>query len=127
MPMAAGPNLRLEWWLRNPRSERGMRASTIVVGNEFFQNEAKVLFVHRYDAVQTLSTNCPCQSFAVGVRFWGLDRRSRHAHSEIMQRRIERGRKDRIAIVNHEPVRMQVRENLAELLRRPFCRGMLFA
>jgi len=94
MPMAAGRNLRLDW-LRNPRSERGMRASTIVVGNEFFQNEAKVPFVHRYDVVQTFPTNCAYQSFAVGIRFWGLDRCSQYAHSEIMQRRVERGREDR--------------------------------
>lgn len=38
----------------------------------------------------------------------------------MCQRGVKRGRKDRIAIMNDEPVRMQIGQNLTKLLRRPF-------
>jgi hypothetical protein len=105
MPMVASRNLGLDR-LRNPRSEGGMWTSTIVMGNELFQNEAKVPFVYWHEVVQALPANCPYQAFAVGIRFWGLDRRSQCAYSEIIQCRVKRRRKNQIAIVNDETVRM---------------------
>jgi len=96
----------------------------IVICNEFFQNETKVPFVHRKDVIHTLPADGPNESFAEGIRFWGLDRRFQHSHSEIVQHQIERRRKNRVVIVNDEPVRMDVCENFSELLGGPFRGGM---
>jgi hypothetical protein len=124
MPMAAGRNLGLDWF-RNARSERGMRTSTIVMDNVFFQNEAKVPFIYRNEVIQTLPSNRSNEPFAVGIRCGSLYRCSQNPHSEVAQRGVQRNRKDRIVVVNEKLVGMLVGENLSELLRCPFGRGML--
>ena len=88
-----------------------MRTTAIVIRNEFFQNETKVPFVHRDEVIDTLPADGPNESFAEGIRFWGLDRCFQRSQSEIVQHQIERRRKDRIVIVNDEPVRMDVCED----------------
>ena len=101
-----------------------MRTTAIVIRNEFFQNAAKVPFVHRDEVIHTLPADGPNESFAEGIRVWGLDRCFQRSQSEIVQHQIERRRKDRIVIVNDKLVGMNIVENRSELLSRPFCRGM---
>ena|SRR6202035_1783910 len=101
-----------------------MRTTAIVICNEFLQDEAKVPFVPRDEVIHTLPADGPNESFAEGIRFWGLDGCFQHSHSEIVQRQIERRRKDRIVIVNDEPVWMDVCEDFSELLDGPFRSGM---
>ena len=102
-----------------------MRTTAIVICNEFFENEAKVPFVHRNDVIPHTPGGWSQRVVRRRHRFWGLDRCFQHSHSEIVQHQIERRRKDRIVIVNDEPVRMDVCENFSELLHGPFCRGMV--
>ena len=76
------------------------------------------------EIVQALPSDGPDQSFAEAIGRWRLNRCSNYSHAEVVQRQIERRRKDRIAIVYDKPVGMQVRKNFSELLGRPFCGRM---
>jgi len=123
MSVAARRNVRMDrlWYAR---TQSRMRASSIVISNEFLKGPPQVPFIEREEIVQAFASDGPHHSFAVGIGFGCLGGGSQHSHSEIVQRAVERRRKDRIAIVDDEPVRMQVRENLAELLGGPFRGGM---
>ena len=121
--MVAGRNTWLDWF-GCPRAQGGMRASPIVKSNEFSKRQPQVPLAEGNEIVQALPSDAPDQSFAEGIRFWGLDGRFQHSHSEIVQRQIERRRKNRVVIVNDEPVRMDVCEDFSELLGGPFRSGM---
>jgi hypothetical protein len=101
-----------------------MRASSIVKSSEFFKSQPQLPLIEGDEIVQTLPSNGPDQSFAEGICRWRLNRCSNYSHTEVIQRRIQRRRKDRITIVNDKPVGMQIRKNFSELLGRPFCGGM---
>jgi hypothetical protein len=59
--------------------------------------------------------------FAVGVRTGVLSARN----AKVLQRRINGGRENRIAVIDEESVRMIIREKLTKLLNRPFRRRMI--
>lgn len=44
-----------------------MRASPIVIGNEFFKGQPQVPLIEREDIVQAFASDGPNQPFAVGV------------------------------------------------------------
>jgi hypothetical protein len=83
-----------------------------------------VPLIEQNEIVQALPSDGPDEAFAECIRRWLLNGCSQYSHPEVVQRQIERRRKDRVAIVNDEFVRMRVRENFSKLLGRPFCGGM---
>jgi len=88
-----------------------MRASSVVIRNEFFKSQPQVPLIEWDEIVQALPSDGPDVSFAMSICRWRLNRCSKYSHTEVVQRQIERRRKDRIAIVNNKPVRMDVCEN----------------
>ena len=106
------------------RGRSPSRVGSNVISNVFFKSQAQVPLIDRDEIVQALAPDGPHESFAEGIRRWRLNRYSQYSHSEVVQRQIERRRKDGIAIMKDEPVGMHVSENFSELLRGPFCGGM---
>ena len=119
MPMDAGRNNCLRW-LRNSRSQCRMRASTIVVTNEFLMDEAQVPLADRNQVIQTLAPDRSDEPFTIRIGFRRANWRSDRTHPKLLQRCIKRRRKNRIAIVNNDSIRMRLGEDFVELLSRPF-------
>ena len=101
-----------------------MRPSAIVMYGELLDGPSKMTFVERNQVVQALAPEGSDQPLAERIRHGRPDGRPDRAYAEPSQRFIQRRREDRVAVVNHEPVRMVEWQDFAKLLGRPLGRGM---
>ena len=121
--MDSGGNLGLEW-LWKSRSEGRVRSSVVVVRHPFPQNPSGVRLTDRDHPIKTLPTDRADQSLTERIRFRRANWRLENPNTKVLQSGVESYGEDRIAIVDHEQVRMVEDKELAELLHRPFSRWM---
>ena len=75
--------------------------------------------IERDDMLETFATRCSNQSLAERVRLWHADRCPEHVKTYGPRYIIPSPREDRIAVMNHEPIRFAAGQTASELLRRP--------
>jgi hypothetical protein len=81
--------------------------------------------VKRDHEIQALSSYRSYQSFTIDIRPRCPDRRTQYPVSEAaLHFRVQLRRKDRIGIVNEEPIGMVARNGVPQLLEGPFRRRM---
>jgi hypothetical protein len=109
--------------LRNAGSQGRVGTTAIVISDEFANGRTKMPLVHRDDEIQALAPDGPDHTLAESVRGGCSDWCFERADPAVFQGLIGRSGKDGITIVDHESIRMVVRQKFAELLNRPFrCR-----
>ena len=75
-----------------------------------------MMFVDGDQEVQTLATKTSAQAFAHGVCLRRLHGRSQNTDAQIRHAFVQILREDAIPVVDHESIRMFVRQSLSELL-----------
>src|SRR5580700_9432564 len=106
--------------LGDSRAQARMWPSPIIVSDPRPQASPQVLLVQRDQEIQTFSPHGPDEPFAIGIRLrcpdWSAyDPQPKRVPQFLVQ---VRG-KDRVAVVNQEPVRVIARDGLPQLLRVP--------
>ena len=96
-----------------------MRTATVVIADELLDGPAKVALVERDQIIEAFTPDGPDQALAVCVRHWCSDGSPDGTHAEPIQKIIKRGGKDRVAVMDYEPVWMVEGQKLAGLLRGP--------
>jgi hypothetical protein len=76
--------------------------------------------IDRNDEIQAFAPDGPNDSLAESIGGRCSDRSSESANTEIPQRRIDSGGENRVAVMDHESMRIVECQKLAELLNRPF-------
>lgn len=109
--------------LRNSGAQGGVRAAAIVVACELFDGAPGVPFVERDEIVEALPADRANQSFAEGIGGRDSSRSLQDVDAEAFQFAVEARRKDPVAVVNQESVRMAGGEGLAELPDGPIGGG----
>ena len=79
--------------------------------------------IERDHEIQAFSTPCSNQSLAERVRLRGANRRLENRQVHCRECRIDTLRVDRVAVVNHESVRLVARDDHPKLLRGPVSRA----
>ena len=105
MPVDAGRDFGLGR-LRDSGSERGVGTPTIVMHDELVDHQLQVPLVQRDEIVQTLATDGADEPLAKGVRLRRTNWSFEDAQAEASESSIHVGREDRIAVVDHEAIRM---------------------
>src|SRR5258705_11600970 len=95
-----------------------MWSFTVVVGHPLRQDPPQMLLVERNHAVETLAPGGPDESLAEPVGLRRVDRRLEHPKRHSVQRLVNRGREDALAIVVEDNVRCIVTGVVSELLDR---------
>jgi hypothetical protein len=96
----------------------------VIVNDELAKDLLEVIVVQWDQIVQTLSSESAHQPLAKGVGLGSPDRGSKNSDAEVSQVLVQLFGKDRIPIMDHEPVGMIESQNLSELLDGPFRTGM---
>src|ERR1700687_3388882 len=102
-----------------------MWTTAVVMDREFFQRQPEVTLVDRNQIVHALTTKRSYEACAKCIRRGRPHGSFQNARTEAFQRLIQGQRKDRIAVVNHEPVGVVECKELAELLDGPLRGRML--
>ena len=82
-------------------------------------------FVQRNDEIQTFASDGPNEALAESIRGGCSDGSLERANTKILQCEIDSGGEYRVAVMDHESMRMVECQKLAELLSRPFGRRMV--
>jgi hypothetical protein len=101
-----------------------MWAFTVVVGDPLRQDPLQMPLVEWDHPIETLAPSSPNESLAVPVGLRRADGCLQHADRHRVQRIINGGRKDAVAIVHDEAIGRIDREAVPELLDRPVGCGM---
>src|SRR5258705_11061972 len=96
-----------------------MRSFTVVVGHPLRQDPPQMLLVERNHPVETLAPGGPDESLAEPVALRRVDRHLQHPKRHGVQRLVNRGREDAVAIVYEDAIGSIDREAVSELLDRP--------
>ena len=113
--MRADRSLGLRW-LRDSWPQRRVWTAAVVMSNELLDDHPQMTFVEGDQEIEALATNRPDQALAMGVCFRRSNGRLQNAETKTLQFGIQFGREDRIAVMDHELVRMVEGQALAELL-----------
>jgi hypothetical protein len=76
------------------------------------KNGANVPFAHRNHEVQAIAANRAEHAFAEGIRLWSAHRRLQDGQPRRVKRALHAFRVDRVAIVDHEAMRLVVPADL---------------
>jgi len=93
--------------------------AAVVVTNPFPKNDPNVPFAHRNHEVQALAADRTDHAFAEGIRLWSAHRCLENRQAHGLKRAVNAFRVDRVAIVDHESIRLVAPEDHPKLLRRP--------
>jgi hypothetical protein len=85
---------------------------------------ANVPFAHWNHEVQAFAAERADRAFAEGIRLWRADRRFEDRRPHRLKRAVNAFRVDRVAIVDHESMRLVARTDHSKLLCRPRCGRM---
>ncbi len=111
-------------WRRDSWPQRRVRTAPIVVGCEFLDDQLQMAFIDWYKVVEALPANRAGHPLAIGVRCRRSNGSLQDAEAKAFQFGIQASREDRIAVMDHEPVRVVEGQALAELLEGPLGSGM---
>src|SRR5262249_57154834 len=100
-------SLKLKFSLRrssvgHTRSQAGMWTGPIVMFHPRSERLSNVSLVHGNDEIQTLSTRCPNQSFAIGIGLRRFVRVFKTDRSNAFREASNSFRIDAVAIMNNE-------------------------
>jgi len=93
-----------------------MWSAAVIVGHPRAQGFPQVPFAERDNPIHTLSSKCADNPFAKRVGLRTANRRFDHGQAEPGQRFVEVGGKDRIAVVDDEPILVVGRDGFSQLL-----------
>ncbi len=96
-----------------------MRATAIVMAPELVDDPSEMPLVDRDEVVEKLPADGADQPFAKGIGCRCSRRRLEDVNAEAVQFSVEARRKDPVAVVDQESVRVVGGEKLAELLSGP--------
>jgi Protein kinase domain len=102
------------------RTLRNARSQTRVSPN----NSAEVPFTRRNHEIHAFAADRADQAFTEGMCLWRANRRLEYRQTHRLKASIDTFRVDRVAIVDHESVRLIARDDHPKLLRRPVRRRM---
>lgn len=101
------------------RPQSRMWSFTVVMGHPLRQGPPQMLLVERNHPIKTLAPGGPYESLAEPVGLRRVDRRLQHPKRHGVQRLVNRGREDAVAIVYEDAIGSIDREAVSELLDRP--------
>src|SRR5258707_9896912 len=101
-----------------------MRPPSVVVRRPVPNSHLQMPLVEWNQEVETLPAKAAAESLAHRVRFRGSHRRPQNPYTQIGKALVDFLGEDAVSIVDDESVRMIARQCFAELLERPFRRGM---
>src|SRR5215831_4804753 len=101
-----------------------MRPPAVIVRGPIPNNHLQMAFVEWNQEVETFATQTAAEPLAHRVRLGGPHRRPQNPYTQIGKTLVGIRRKDAVAVVDDEAVRMIARQGFPELLQRPFRRGM---
>ncbi len=100
-----------------------MGTPTIVVSDPHVKDSTAMSLAERDHEVQALAAHGANQTFAERVRLRNANRRLEHHQTHGFKRPVDLFRADRVAIVDHESVRLVARHDHPKLLCGPLrCR-----
>src|SRR5271163_3824558 len=106
--------------LGDPRTQARVWPSFIIVSDPRPQTSPQVLLIQRDHEIQTLSSHCPDEPFAIGIGLRCPDWNVQYPQPKCVPQFLVQVRgKDGVSIVNQESVRMIARDGLPQLLQSP--------